>query len=132
MIKMPGGDRTGPSGLGPMTGRAAGYCAGYPVPGYMNPVPGRGLGFGVGGGWGGGRGRGRGWGRGFGWRSAAYPYTYGAAYSPAPYGDFPYTPEITPTQEADMLRDQAKAMQDEIKAINERIGELESAAKKAE
>ncbi|MCK4238634.1 MAG: DUF5320 domain-containing protein, partial [Candidatus Lokiarchaeota archaeon] len=26
---MPGGDRTGPGGLGPMTGRALGYCAGY-------------------------------------------------------------------------------------------------------
>ncbi len=38
---MPGGDRTGPAGMGPMTGRAAGICAGYPVPGYMNPVMGR-------------------------------------------------------------------------------------------
>ena len=37
---MPLGDGTGPRGMGPMTGRAAGYCAGYPVPGYMNPVPG--------------------------------------------------------------------------------------------
>jgi len=35
---MPGGDRTGPAGMGPMTGRAAGYCAGYNVPGYMNPA----------------------------------------------------------------------------------------------
>jgi len=26
---MPRGDGTGPWGLGPMTGRAAGYCAGY-------------------------------------------------------------------------------------------------------
>jgi len=34
---MPGGDGTGPGGMGPMTGRAAGYCAGYPVPGFMNP-----------------------------------------------------------------------------------------------
>ncbi|NIW15542.1 MAG: hypothetical protein GWN31_16790, partial [Candidatus Thorarchaeota archaeon] len=33
---MPRGDRTGPWGLGPRTGRAAGYCAGYPVPGFMN------------------------------------------------------------------------------------------------
>ncbi len=40
MINMPFGDRTGPAGLGPMTGRAAGFCAGFPVPGYMNPVPG--------------------------------------------------------------------------------------------
>jgi len=38
VIDMPGGDRTGPAGMGPMTGRAAGYCAGYPVPGYMNPA----------------------------------------------------------------------------------------------
>jgi len=34
---MPAGDGTGPLGLGPMTGRAAGYCAGYTVPGYLNP-----------------------------------------------------------------------------------------------
>ena len=38
---MPRGDGTGPAGLGPMTGRAAGFCAGYPVPGYMNPIAGR-------------------------------------------------------------------------------------------
>jgi hypothetical protein len=50
---MPGGDRTGPAGLGSMTGRGAGYCAGYPVPGYMNPAWGRG---GGGRGWGGGGG----------------------------------------------------------------------------
>jgi hypothetical protein len=40
---MPQGNGTGPAGLGPMTGRAAGYCAGYPLPGYMNAIPGRGL-----------------------------------------------------------------------------------------
>lgn len=39
---MPGGDGTGPAGMGSMTGRAAGYCAGYAVPGYMNPAAGRG------------------------------------------------------------------------------------------
>lgn len=31
---MPFGDRTGPRGFGPMTGRRAGFCAGYAVPGY--------------------------------------------------------------------------------------------------
>ena len=41
VINMPFGDRTGPAGLGPMTGRVAGFCAGYPVPGYMNPAVGR-------------------------------------------------------------------------------------------
>ena len=38
---MPFGDGTGPAGFGPMTGRAAGFCAGYSVPGYMNPMRGR-------------------------------------------------------------------------------------------
>jgi len=42
VIDMPAGDGTGPAGLGPMTGRAAGFRAGYPVPAYMNPVVGRG------------------------------------------------------------------------------------------
>lgn len=54
---MPGGDRTGPMGMGPMTGRGAVFCAGYSVPGFVNDLPirgrmgiGRGLncGFGMG------------------------------------------------------------------------------------
>lgn len=69
---MPRGDGTGPAGNGPMTGRAAGYCAGNNQPGYMNirrvtPVKrnkvnrfsGRGCGRGAGRGARGGRGRGR-------------------------------------------------------------------------
>ena len=43
-FKMPGGDGTGPAGMGPMTGRAAGYCVGYAMPGSVNPVAGRGFG----------------------------------------------------------------------------------------
>ena len=83
VINMPLGDGTGPAGMGPMTGRAAGYCAGFPIPGYMNPAVGRaGYGAGVpafgpygagsygyGAGYGmpyGGRGFGFGFGRGFG------------------------------------------------------------------
>ncbi|MBU1007003.1 MAG: DUF5320 domain-containing protein [Candidatus Omnitrophica bacterium] len=128
---MPGGDGTGPAGMGPMTGRAAGYCAGYPAPGYMNPISGAGWGgFGYG-----GRGRGRGFSWGRGWGRGAYPY--GAAYYGVPnaggyygalYGS-PYNPQITSKQEADILKDQAKAMQEDIDSINERIKELESTAK---
>lgn len=33
---MPRGDRTGPLGVGPMTGRRAGYCSGFPTQGYAN------------------------------------------------------------------------------------------------
>ena len=62
---MPGGDGTGPGGMGPMTGRGAGYCAGYPVPGFMNPYGGR-FGMGYGRGMGYGYGLGMGYGRGMG------------------------------------------------------------------
>ena len=51
---MPRGDRTGPMGAGRMTGRGAGWCAGYDRPGYANPAPRLGLGLGYrngGGGW---------------------------------------------------------------------------------
>ena len=41
VTNMPLGDGTGPIGLGPMTGRAAGFCAGFPMPGYINPVVGK-------------------------------------------------------------------------------------------
>ena len=40
---MPRGDRTGPRGMGPMTGRGAGFCAGLNMPGFTNPAPGLGL-----------------------------------------------------------------------------------------
>ncbi len=112
---MPRGDGTGPAGMGPMTGRAAGFCAGYSVPGYVNPVYGRGAGLGF------GRGLGRGFGRGLGrgWAAGAF---YGAPY-PAPY----VPAEIKPEQEADMLKQQARAMQDELDAVNQRIKELKPA-----
>lgn len=112
---MPRGDGTGPAGMGPMTGRAAGFCAGYSVPGYVNPVYGRGAGLGF------SRGMGRGFGRalGRGWAAGAF---YGGPY-PAPY----FPAEIKPEQEADMLKQQARAMQDELDAVNQRIKELKPA-----
>ena len=64
---MPRGDRTGPEGRGPMTGRGAGYCSGNDEPDVENESPRRGFGFGFG--LGGGRGlgrRGQGRGQGFG------------------------------------------------------------------
>ena len=71
---MPFGDRTGPAGQGPRTGRGAGFCGRFGVPGSMN----RGAGQGLFGGGRGGAGRGwrhcfnatglTGWQRAFGWR----------------------------------------------------------------
>ena len=115
------GDGTGPRGMGPMTGRGAGYCAGYSVPGFANPIPGRGFGMDF------GRGFGRGgWGRGRGW---AYP-NVGGNYG-MPYA-YPYAPMMTSEQEADMLKAQAEDLKSGLEDINKRISELESAAKKKE
>jgi len=110
---MPRGDRTGPWGRGPMTGRGAGYCAGYDIPGFANPVPGYGRRFGGGfGGWGGGRG----WGRGRGYRF------YGAGY---PASGYPGYPPPTSEQELGGLKDEAEWLKGQLEAINRRIDELE-------
>jgi hypothetical protein len=87
---MPRGDRTGPGGFGPMTGRGSGYCAGYSMPGFVNPwIPGGGRGRNRG--W--GRGVGQGWGsrlrgRGFGFRSQGRRFNWGYA----PYGSMAIHP----------------------------------------
>jgi len=128
MKNMPRGDGTGPGGLGPMTGRAAGYCAGYSVPGYMNPSGGRlGLGFGYGRGY--GRGFGRGMGRGYGrayWPANFYPVTP----PPVAYGGGFYPPPVEPKQEMEMLAEEAKALKEQLEAINKHITELEKSEKK--
>jgi hypothetical protein len=136
--KMPFGDGTGPAGMGPMTGRAAGYCAGYPVPGAMNPVGGRGF-WGRGGGWG----RGRGWRNWYyatglpGWARAGYlpawgatPYTpYGAYGAPVAYGA-PYAPQVTREQELDFLKGQAEYLEDALEGVRKQMQEVETEAKK--
>jgi hypothetical protein len=103
-----------------MTGRAAGYCAGYSIPGYMNFYGGRlGLGFG----WGRGRGRG------FGWRRWALPYGVNPYI---PYDAVPYDPYYTEEKERELLQNQSKLLQDQLSDINKRISELESKEKKKE
>ncbi len=126
---MPAGDGTGPVGMGRMTGRAAGYCAGYETPGYANPGPRMGMawGRGWGGGWGGGWGRGRGWRHGY--YATGLPfwarYGYGplAGAPPVPYG--PYAAAPTKEQEIATLRTQAEWLRDSLEAITSRIEELE-------
>ena len=125
---MPGGDRTGPIGAGPMTGRGVGYCAGYPVPGYANPIGGRGC-FGRGRGFGrgqGGFGRGR---RHWHWPVPGWmPYDYGNPYYGAaafPYNS--YSRELTASEEMNMLKEQSKILEAELRSIKEAIGTLEKA-----
>lgn len=114
-IIMPGGNGTGPAGMGPMTGRGAGFCAGYGVPGYANPTPG-GFGYGRGGGF--GRGGGRGFGMGF--RGGRWA---GPAYAPA----YPVaTAAPVPQNEMDALKVQADYLAKTLDGVQKRILELET------
>ena len=122
---MPFGDRTGPLGLGPRTGRAAGYCSGFGMPGYVNPVLGRGW-FGFGRGWG----RGRSWsGGGRGWRHRyrATGMPDWAGYGSYPYGGWmaPYGAGLTAQEEMDMLKDQADILKKQLEDIESRISTIE-------
>jgi hypothetical protein len=130
---MPFGDRTGPLGLGPRTGRAAGFCSGFGMPGYANPVPGGGW-FGFGRGRGGGRGwfgGGRGWRHWYwatglpGWARAGYGYPSFTGYGYPSFGASPYTP--TAKEEMDILKDQSEFLKQQLGEIEDRIKTLEKA-----
>ena len=107
---MPRGDGTGPMGMGPMTGRGAGFCASFAVPGYMNPIPGFGLGFG----------RGRGSRRMYyltgipGWVRYGYPYVYPYAGVNVPVKD-----------EKEILKQQAEFLQNQLNQVKKRLDSLD-------
>ena len=104
---MPGGDRTGPAGAGPMTGRGLGLCGGHGAPGFTQggamPRFARG---------------GRSWGRGRGWRHWFHAtglsgwLRFGTALP-------------SPEQEKEALKGQAKWLEDELAVIRRRIEEAE-------
>ena len=125
---MPGGNRTGPGGLGPMTGRGAGFCAGFSVPGYANPVGGRGYGMGLGSGR--GMGRGRGFGRGFGWGRTGYGMPAWAGVADPYPANTSFGPTVTAAQELEGLKQQAEFMQNSLSQVSERIEQLEKENKK--
>ena len=107
---MPGGDRTGPFGYGPMTGRRMGYCAGYDRPGFAQ-------GFGGYGGWG-WRHRNMYYATGLtGWQRAGYA----PSYRPAPF----YGPVSSEKEELSMLKNQAEYFEKALDDIRRRIQELE-------
>lgn len=116
---MPRGDRTGPMGMGPMTGRRAGFCGGSGVPGFASRGPGLGQGR---------RGRGGGYGRRnmfyatglTGWQRAAMSTSAPTATTAAP----------TAKAEKQFLETQVGAIQSQLDAVKKRLAELE--AEKAE
>lgn len=111
---MPGMDRTGPMGAGPMTGGARGRCnpaTAATIPAFAGGYAyGRGLALrhGFRGAYGRDRSRGRGYGRGFGW----YPPAFVPGYA------------TEAADELDMLKADAEYMQRSLDAINKRIKEL--------
>ncbi len=116
---MPRGDKTGPMGMGPMSGRGAGYCGGSGMPGYANAAPGRGFSMGA------GRGRGCG-GGGRGHRNMFYAtglpgwMRFGGYAAPYQKPD--------PKIEKQTLRNQAAALQSELDSIKQRLDEIETGA----
>ena len=87
---MPGGDRTGPMGMGQMTGRGAGYCAGYPA------------------------------------RQPTTPPTLQPVQPVPPAQPQQAYPQYTREQEIADLRAERELIERDLKAIAERIKELEN------
>lgn len=97
---MPRGDGTGPAGMGSMTGRGLGYCAGFNAPGFTNSGFARGMG------------RGFGRGRGFAWRARVMQV-------------MPIQPQvITEKQEKEILEGDLADLKQEMKEIEERLKEI--------
>jgi hypothetical protein len=113
------GNRTGPAGAGPRTGRGAGYCGGYGAPGYASPLTGRGVGVC----WGGG---------GHGWRHWYYATGLpgrarpGRGVSWHQWTNEPFFSSPTREQELEELKAQAEYFRESLNAIGRRIEELES------
>jgi len=108
---MPGGNRMGPLGAGPMTGRGAGYCAGGGAAGNIT-AGGRFCGF--------GRGRGgRGGGGGRGCRNMFF-----ATGLPG-WARFDCAPAAETADEKQMLTNQADALRTQLDNIQKRLERLE-------
>jgi hypothetical protein len=102
-----------------MTGRRAGYCAGYGAPGYASGGRGRG--------WGGG-GRGRGWRHWYhatglpGWARGHWPGSWG----PAPFAPPVRWPQDSPDEldDAEALKEQAGYLEEALANVRKRLDEL--------
>ena len=104
---MPAGDRTGPMGEGPVTGRGLGYCRGNDYPGNRSSLwnSGRGFGRGL------GRGPGFGGGRGLGFRGG-----YGNYYE----GSSDVSEKTLIENEIRILKDQLSALEDRLSKTKEK------------
>jgi len=90
---MPGGDGTGPMGMGSRTGRGMGFCNGYNNPGFASQGFGRRF-----------FGRGRGMGKGFRWRQIPV---------------FQQPMQQTKEQEKQLLENDKRAIEEEKKSLEQ-------------
>ncbi|MBN2667010.1 MAG: DUF5320 domain-containing protein [Bacteroidales bacterium] len=113
---MPGGDRSGPMGQGPVTGRGLGFCTGYESAGFTKGAGygsgrrfgmGRGMRFGMGGG-----------GRGFG-RFGAF------GYNPTAMQAYPQVAAMNKEDEIRLLKSQAEDLSRSQRDIEKRLKDLE-------
>lgn len=95
---MPGGDRTGPLGMGPVTGRGAGICASYRMRGCIEPSPFR---------------------RGLGLRQR-----YGLGYPGSPYASRPYSHAEPVLDEEEALKEQIHYLKRELDELERRLQEI--------
>ena len=117
---MPRGDRTGPSGNGPMTGRQMGYCnsndqAGNTT-GFGGFVRGLGRGFGFG--------RGSGFGRGFG---RGYGNGRGAGFANGNY----YDNSVSNVSEKTMVENEINSIKDQMSFLEKRLSEISNKDKES-
>jgi len=100
---MPGGDRTGPLGEGPKTGKGLGFCTGNEYPGYLNMHPTRGARF--------GRRfrRGYGYGAGFGFRHG--------------YRSF-YRGNMADVSEKTLIENEIRILKDQLSALEDRLSKI--------
>ena len=103
---MPRGDGTGPNGMGPMTGRGMGYCAGFNRPGFARPGSNRAMG--------------RGFGRRVGFRNI--PLQPQPVQQPMQPRQYPQTRD----QEVQALKQEKQAIENELEQIENRINQLEN------
>ena len=106
---MPRGDRTGPNGMGPMTGRGLGYCNDYVSPGFTKGIPRGGAGFNY------GRGLRRGFRGGFG---------YDPRFQYPNYSNY-VVPKYSAKDEAKYLETEIDALKNELTAMEKRLSELQ-------
>ena len=122
-VKMPRGNGMGPRGMGPMTGRGAGFCAGTGMPGFANPIPGRGFGMGF------GYGMGRGFaGAGRGRRNMFFATGMPGWTDRSGWVDAQSQAGIEPETEKQILRNQLDSLKTTLDTIQKRLDQLEQSS----